>query len=120
MYSDWIAAQIQIEGRVESFLQEGSVTYRNLPDYDPPDLPAWLVHLPDPDGSTTAAMVFAKVVPNPGEKLALRFIWQPEYVVVTAIAMFPIRRIPRGVVLQAWMGAAWNDSLFLDVQGDMS
>ena len=65
-------------------------------------------------------MVFAKVVPNPGEKLALRFIWQPEYVVVTAIAMFPIRRIPRGVVLQAWMGAAWNDSLFLDVQGDMS
>ena len=116
-YRNWIALQSKLESGSEGFLGEGPQSYRHIPEFDPPELPAWLVHLPEPDGTTTPLMVFANTPPNPGDKLALRCLWEPEYVVLTAVVMFPVRRIPRGIVLRTWMGAGWLDSLFVDVQG---
>ena len=118
VFNDWIADQLRIEGKVEDFLHQGPPTYRHLPAYDPPELPAWLLHLPEPDGTTIALMVFADTPPSPGDKLALRCLWATEYVVMAAVVMFPVRRIPRGIVEQTWMGAGWNDRLFVEVQGD--
>lgn len=120
MYKEWITIQAELENGSEAVLGQGRPTYRHIPDYDPPELPAWLIHIPELDGTTTALMVFATTPPGPGDRLELRFLWALEYVVLTAVAMIPIRRVPRGVVVQAWMGAALRDCLFVDVQGDRS
>ena len=116
IFSEWTALQSKLESGSESILGPRTQTYRHIPDYDPPELPAWLVHLPEADGTTIPMLVFANTPPSPGEKLALRCLWEPEYVVLTALVMAPVRRIPRGVVEQAWMGAAVLDCLFVDVQ----
>ncbi len=120
MYKDWIAIQAELQCGSEEVLGHGRPTYRNIRHFDPPELPAWLIHVPEPDGTTTALLVFATSPPGPGEKLELRFPWAPEYVVVTAVVMIPVRRVPRGVVEQAWMGAALRDCLFVEMQGDGS
>lgn len=89
---------------------------RAIVDLDPPELPAWLVHVPEMDNTNTPIMVFTSIPPDPGDKLHLRFPWQPEYVVLTAVSLLPVRRIPRNTVLVTWMGAAWADALFLEFQ----
>lgn len=112
----WGAHQLKIENQVEAFLKEGPTTFRHIHRYEPPEIPAWLIHVPEADGSTTPTMVFTTAPPNPGDKLALRFMWEPAYVVLTAVVMLPARRIPQWVVLQTWMGAAWLDALYVEVR----
>lgn len=119
-YTEWIATQSDLESGSEASLGHGRQTYRNILDFDPPNLPAWLAHIPELDGTTTPILVFAKTPPCPGDQLALRFLWEPEYVVMTAVVMLPIRRVPRSVLLRVWMGAAMRDCLFVDIQGDRS